>query len=344
MVIRCECLSPIMIDTHGEEAYLDLPAARELERKGHVKILGTMTNEPVGQYVKQIDDLQYLKRDAFAKGGGLKVAWVQDYHKDGGAEISNVTVVSVGTLLGFDIVAVTPENFSRSVLQEADAVVLNNMFEFTDPQFQEILRHIYLSKQPVVKYEHDHREITLRPQIAKRLFDRLDLSVFISPKQQEDHAVALENKLGKKSIVLPLAIDIKKFTNLRNQREEKSCLIPSAKKCAEQAKKFISENPDYHYTCIGADLGGIFLPEVDPEKMAELYNRFETVLHVPDKRGGGERVLFEAVLCGCKVVTNDNAYHKSWEKEWDWTDPSMLAFQLRKAPYAFWRAIRSLVK
>jgi hypothetical protein len=78
--------------------------------------------------------------------------------------------------------------------------------------------------------------------------------------------------------------------------------------------------------------------------MPECYSRYEYVLHLPQKAGGGERVIFEAILCGCLVITNDNACHKSWSEQWDWQNRDVLEFQLRKAPFEFWKQIEQVIK
>ncbi|MDD5348244.1 MAG: hypothetical protein PHT59_06505, partial [Candidatus Omnitrophica bacterium] len=75
------------------------------------------------------------------------------------------------------------------------------------------------------------------------------------------------------------------------------------------------------------------------EDMPALYSAHETVLHMPDKVGGGERVVFEAVLCGCKVAANGNAAHQSWREVFDWENPEILRERLARAPYEFWREV-----
>ena len=83
------------------------------------------------------------------------------------------------------------------------------------------------------------------------------------------------------------------------------------------------------------------LPECSVDKMPAIYSEYETVVHLPEKAGSGERVLFEAVLCGCEVITNSNGSHSSWPF---WQDEKVLREKLRAAPYEFWKVVSELVK
>jgi hypothetical protein len=228
-------------------------------------------------------------------------------------------------------------------------VVVNNIFEFADTDFNFLMERLYSGRVPYVKYEHDHREITERKVKAQRLFDNATLSVFISPLQRTNHVTAFGKQLEEKSIALPLAIDVSKFTLLDEMRIGNSVLVPSMEKCRENTVDFMVKHPEYCYTIVGyADFPA--MPNVKVHNRAQvnempvLYNRHEFILHLPQKIGGGERVVFEAVLCGCKVITNDNSAHTSWIQHWDWKDRSVLEEQLQKAPYAFWKAIDSCLQ
>ncbi len=54
--------------------------------------------------------------------------------------------------------------------------------------------------------------------------------------------------------------------------------------------------------------GGVAISDmVDPEKLALIYNLTDTVIIPADINGGGERAVWEALSCGCKVeVEEDN--------------------------------------
>jgi hypothetical protein len=55
---------------------------------------------------------------------------------------------------------------------------------------------------------------------------------------------------------------------------------------------------------------------VSPEELVMLYNRAKTVYMPSDIFGGGERVVWEALACGCDVeIEEDNPKLKSLLKE-----------------------------
>lgn len=342
-MIKCKCLSKVMKETHGDTGYFEIDVARKLERAGHVEI-AELPRSDLG--VEQ--DTDYLYKDGFEQAGSVaKIAWVQDYDKDGGAELSNYLVVKIGKMLGYDIVGVTSKNLNLKVLDHADIIVLNNFFNFRDEFRQLLLKTCYSGRVPYVKYEHDHREITERKVQGERLFMQSALNVFISPLQMRNHLAAFGDKIGERSIVLPLAIDTEKYRLCPEvERVPGSTLIPSFNKCVNNTLDHIIKNPDRQYTVIGhydsIKKNVKDIPPVLPDEMPKLYNQFETVLHLPQKVGGGERVVFEAALCGCKVITNENSAHTTWKEKFDWENRDVLEAMLQKAPYEFWRAVCQL--
>jgi hypothetical protein len=335
-MIRCDVTSDEMRRVHGTVVHLELPLAMRLQAAGHVKIIETLGE------ARQAKVSGYLFRDGFKNTGDLRVAWIQDYDKDGGAELSNFVVVDAGERLGLDIVSVTPAGFNLKTLENADVIVVNNFFNFGEDNYQKILKALYELKKPFVKYEHDHREVTERRQQAERLFNASSLNIFISPLQLKNHVTAFP---GIGGTILPLAIDVDRFKPVEGTvRAAGSVLVPSFEKCRANATKYIIEHPEREYAIVGfVDMPGQknvkSIRKVKAEDMPKLYSEHQYMLHVPDKVGGGERVLFEAVLCGCKVICNENAAHSSWAELWDWRDPAVLRERLAKAPYEFWREV-----
>lgn len=327
---------------HGDVVHLNIEIARKMQARGEVKIIQSISGEPFEPRLRELDDSAYLTRKSFSNDGKVRVAWVQDYHKNGGAELSNFIVVRAGNNCGFDIVGITPVNFDIEILKQSDIAVINNFFEFTEEQKNILVEYLYTSKKPYIKYEHDHREIA-RPAFSSRLFGCSSLSVFISPSQMERHKRIINTD---KSLALPLAIDTEKFVNTSKDRNAESIFVPSFDKCKINALKFMSENANKKYTIIG-HIDSVHINEcsvLQPcslEKIVQLYNEHSNVLHVPDKPGGGERVIFEAVLCGCNVICNENASHSSWDF---WKNEKELRKRLNSAPYEFWKLVEKCLQ
>lgn len=271
----------------------------------------------------------------------MKIAWVQDYsRRHGGAELSNKAVVSVGERLGFDVVGVTPKNFPEAVLATCDLVVVNNFWQFSDRQTRLVME--VLKQKPFVKYEHDSRELG-RPEFAKRLFLNSALNVFLSPAHLARHKAALECD----GMPLPLAIETARYTPVPSvKRIPGRALIvggwAKGGKTAGSLGRYVQEYSDLEFASVGHQIPGVAvtLPFAEPANMPAIYSSAEHLVHLPDCFCAGERVIFEAALCGCKVTMNSNVGHASWGR--DLTDPDGLRAWLDQAPYEFWRMIEGI--
>lgn len=274
----------------------------------------------------------------------MRVAWVQDNSRPhGGAETSNRCVVAAGERLGFDIVGITPENFHLRVLEECDVVIVNNFFQFKPEQVRVVLHTIWDNRKPYVKYEHDSRELG-RAGFAKRLFNESILNVFLSPHHYNNH----RTHLGCDGVALPLAIDVDMFRPVPNtKRDMRKALIVGGwrkgGKTAGSLGKYIQQRQELNYVSVGFEFPRTTcIPHVTLKEMPALYSSAGWLIHLPDIVCAGERVFFEAALCGCQVVANNNVGHLSWR--WDLSDVEGLRTWLRQAPYDFWKAVHSAVK
>jgi len=297
------------------------------------------TCEPIVSY-RRIKKEVYHEAKSFSGVEVTKrrVAWVQDMVKRGGAEISNELVIKVGIDCGNEIILVI--NFMdaseiRRILRESDLIIVNNIFHFSKEQMDEIKKILFTGK-PYVKYDHDFREL-MRPEFGKELLGRSVLNVFISPLHRDEY----RRELGVDGICLPLAIDVDFFKPVPGvERKEKSVL---AVRDGADIQWFIDENPDFRFTILSdrrIDLSGDKLKVIQEppyEKMPEVYSEHEYFLYCRKDLGTGARVVFEAALCGCKVIMNEKVGHKSWG--FNFEDVDGLRAILRKAPYEFWREI-----
>lgn len=283
-----------------------------------------------------------------AGNGAVKhfdIVWVQDAELGfvGGAELSGEEVLRIGQECGFDIGLITPGTFDIDVLRNAKILVLNNLFGFSDECFRALQAVIFEQKVPYVKYEHDHRELG-RLEFSRRLFRNALLNVFISPKHRDNH----REIIGVDGLVLPLAIDCSKYCAVQGvERKKGTALVSNVRnfKVWSTLQAYVSDHPEIEFTILGDVVihGNNVAHEgkVPPEDMPALYSRFEYLVHLLDGWGAGERVVFEAALCGCKVICNDKVGHASWGG--DFTETDNLRRWLTQAPYEFWRTIERIM-
>jgi len=271
-----------------------------------------------------------------------KVAWIQDNSKEGGAEKSNKFLREKGNDFGFEINLVTPNDFNITHLNNCDLLIINNFYEFEIDQMNKIYNLIYEDRKLYVKYDHDHREAS-RPHISQQLFAMSKLNVFISPKHKELFMNSLGSQLEENSIILPLAIDTTKYINKNSNREKNSVLVPCLRKCNSNFKNFIEKHINDKFYIIGDyDYHGSNIKKLSNQNddgMIRLYNMCETVYHEPDTFWAGERIYFEALLCGCKVICNENVGHISWNFE-----INVLKEKLDNAILIFWSKIDEIIK
>ena len=268
----------------------------------------------------------------------MKVAWVQDISRPhGGAENSNRTVVAVGEKMGHDIVGVTPENFNPMVVSNADVLVINNFWQF--PREMAAILHIAMWQKgtPYAVYSHDYRDLRNRKEMAKKMFGRSRLNVFISPKHHDDYC----SGLGCEGITLPLAIDVDLFRPVPGvPRDPEAVLVVGGWLRGGKFSKQLAEfSKGKKVLSVGIQFDGArVIPHRPLEKMPEVYSSVSALAHFPGIECAGERVVFEAALCGVQTFhLGEMVGHASWG--FDLTDRDALARVLSFAPVQFWQEV-----
>jgi hypothetical protein len=351
-IVTVRLLEKALTDHYGPTRRIELDKALLGEAKGKWRIIredddqhyDTRVMSPEGQ---EVDHNPLARADVHGQTYATKeikkkrIGWVQDLVRVGGAEISNQEVRRVGNDCGFEVMMITPESLQNNEqLTSVDLFILNNIWYFSQEQMAVILRTIYAGT-PYVKYEHDYRELQ-RPEFSTKLFNQSKLNVFLSPKHLKDYQKGLKCD----GLCLPLAIDINHFKPAEKaERKENSALVFNTpnRKLGKSGEDFIKANPEMMFTILSNNnvpaLGTniVLSPPVPYKDLPMLYSAHEYLVHLPDRDWAGERIIFEAALCGCKVIANDHVGHMSWKK--DLTDNKGLAEWLTQAPYEFWKRV-----
>jgi glycosyltransferase involved in cell wall biosynthesis len=342
-MVAVENIDEALRRTYGVRMRISRDKALLGERKGKWRIIDPLERPSTksAAEVKVAVSAQEAKRVK-----KTRIAWIQDNAIDwkGGAEFSARQVMAVGEQCGFHIEMMTPAGFSSDVLANADLIVLNNLWHFSGEQMRAILAVLFERRVPYVKYEHDHRELT-RPEFSRRLFERAAANVFLSPLHRDNH----RENLGATGECIPLAIDVDAYRPAPGvERIPGTALVCNVRtiKTWDRLKEYVSSHPEIMFSVLATNnvIQGKnvkMLPPAPPEKMPELYSAHEFLVHLPDAWCAGERVVLEAALCGCKVVTNERVGHASWG--WDLADAEPLRERLADAPYEFWRLIDGIV-
>lgn len=359
--VKCKVIDDNMRRHLGDFAFYDEAKAQELSSLGLIEVPSEDGEEQAPPARSPSSPPpgapDYLTRGAGFRDDavGYRVAWVQDFSKVGGAELSNYEVVRVGESLGYDIIGVTPALFDVRALNQADIVIINNMFEFSGPQLTTIREFLHEKRVPYVKYEHDYRELR-RLNISRPLFRDASLVVFISPKHRDEHAASLGWEAVERSICLPLAMNPENYGPVKGvEREEGLTLLPAVKKTDPKVMvEYLEEHPTRKLMLLGqcqAPLPQdrvIYAKRVPPVDMPRVYSRCEFVLHKPRQKWAGERIFFEALLCGCTCIADENVGHRSWIAEWQMETKAgkrvQIAKYLKQAPADFWSAVEGVLR
>ena len=342
-IVAVENIDEALRRTYGTRMRISRDKALLGERKGKWRIIDPAERPSTrsAAEVKVATGAKEAKRVRKAR-----ISWVQDNEVDwrGGAEFSARHVVEVGERCGFHVEPMTPSSFRADAMANAELVVLNNLWHFSGEQMRAILAVLFEMRVPYVKYEHDHRELT-RPEFSRRLFERAVMNVFLSPVHRENH----RDGIGAAGECIPLAIDVNAYRPVPGiQRVPGTALVSNVRtiKTWDRLKEYVFGHPEITFTVLATN--GIIqgknvktIPPVLPEKMPELYSAHEYLVHLPDAWCAGERVIFEAALCGAKIIANEKVGHMSWG--WDLADTEALRERLIDAPYEFWRLVDGIV-
>jgi len=177
--------------------------------------------------------------------------------------------------------------------------------------------------------------------LAHKLFSRSALNVYVSPLHQR----MIENILGETSLpeafVLKPVIDGSVFYDRKGERDIEYLfvgVIGEAKGLAAMRERF--RNSDIHFVgkiAPGERLGfGAYHGSRPYREIPELMNRAKHFVFLPRWPEPQGRVVIEAALCGCELITNQNVGATSFP--FNISDPGNFV----AAKEEFWIAVEGL--
>lgn len=295
-----------------------------------------------GQYGAECMRLMTPERVSEAFQGffnGKRIAYLHDTPLTyvGGAEITTKGMVKAGRDLGYTVRVFDNETPIEQFysLYGYDLIILSNIWRFSDEAMGIIMKAI--RTVPYVKYEHDHdglgeKALGKWPQAdyAKKIYGNSALNIFVSPAHQADYA-----SLGD-GICIPELLDTEMFVPVKGvKRNPNTALIAVPGKWnLETLKKYTKENPKLQIDVLEDPIPHIVMPT--------LYSKYEYFAHFPERKWPCDRVIFEAALCGCKIVAGEIVEALSWEK--DLTDQKGLRAWLQEVPQQFWGEIAAVIE
>lgn len=178
---------------------------------------------------------------------------------------------------------------------------------------------------------------------TKKMYQNSQLNVFVSPLHRRTVQKIMGNNVIEKYYEAKPLIDLKQFYNFHKERDIDNLfagVICEAKGIDNMKRQFPKENivligksgkgDDNKY---GKRVG--FVPY---EKMSEYFNRAKYFVFLPRWPEPQGRVVVEAALCGCNLITNGNVGAVSFD--FDIAYPQNII----NAEIEFWDAIERVFK
>jgi len=261
-----------------------------------------------------------------------KIVWAQDispFDFQGGAELNDKAKIIEGIRQGYDINILTPETYSKKAIDNSDLVILSNCARFSKEQLN--------FETPFIIYHHDYHFICCwrlyypvgekcKQGVAKscnswqrNLIKKAKLNIFLSDLHRKAHQYCIPEITLENSKCIPSSIDTEFFKPVQNVERAKDYLyvgVIDNFKGIDNILIYAQENKikvDFYGYEQNTELcdkittqGHSICGKIDYYKLPELYSKYKYAIHLPEHIEPYGRFCIEALLCGCKVITNTN--------------------------------------
>lgn len=288
----------------------------------------------------------------------MKIAWLHNYSYPeyvGGAELTDFYWLKKSKELHLDVQEVT----FGSEIPLADFYILGNTSKFNHQDIKKAIQN-----KPYVCIVHGGKisrgENGILDKEIKDLYGNAKALVCMSPEQ----ATRLKKIIKDKKIILaPPFIDPSIFYNFNKKRAPNSYLyvgairehkgilkiLALAEKNKENTFHFYGPSKDkeaYLLKLIEKTPNCFYYGSVQNSDLPEIMNKYENfVWYLDPKFNDFEsfgRTIVEAILCGIKLKVDEKSFGVfSWD--WDFSNPIMIATELKQYYNSFWRDILNIV-
>lgn len=292
-----------------------------------------------------------------------KIIWLNDLCpacQEGGTQYNDWNHIKFGMRRGYDIDIVTAENIRYRTPMKADLMIVSNSVVLNRSYIKDAVD----AGTRFVVFNHDFNFCKFRlfyPRLDKckicknkdiwmRLFKQSQLQIFLSPKHFEGYLHTFPEIEGFKKAIIPSAIDVGMFKPVKGTKRKKDSIIGvncmSDFKGRENILKYIEDNPKKRFTIVGSDEGLNYpnveeIPYVPNKELPKMYSKHEHFIHLPEGIEPFGRTVMEALLCGCKIIGNDNVGALSYD--WDYSNIEKVRKTLSYASLGFWESIEEAV-
>jgi len=286
----------------------------------------------------------------------MKIGWFNDqdpWLKQGGAALTDFSHIIFGIKeRGVDIDIVTPSNVGGLIDEDYDLLVLSNCVTFP----KETIKH-FCKRFPYIVFTHDYYfckfrlHFSGRPDIKdsplclfwKEIHQGAKKNIFLSPLHREMHEIIFDKEVLGKEICIPSNLETDFWKPNPDVKKIRNSVLNinglAIFKGRYVINDYVKQHPELKFTFAG---GGTqlrlpncqYIGAVTRQKLRELYWQHEYVMLLPETSQPCERVACEALLCGNKILYNDNVGLFSFP--WNFKDRKEVRNLLRQAGPGFW--------
>jgi glycosyltransferase involved in cell wall biosynthesis len=246
--------------------------------------------------------------------------------------------------------------FSESLLRE---IIHNKPFMHLNNAYSDICNLGYLpcsgKSEEICKYKSKSyvKQNLISRDFSTNCFSYRDIvrqsylksiaNIFVSPLHREIISKSVRIPEAHKSLIVNPMINTNDFKNNNTERNIEYLFVgvlSEAKGCFELREKFRDKNihlvGDIHPE-IKLDFG-TYLGKLSYSEIPSIMNRAKNFVYLPRWPEPQGRVVVEAALSGCKLITNENVGALSFP--YDISDPR----NIEKSGERFWEELEELIK
>lgn len=293
----------------------------------------------------------------------MKVAILDDlncFEHEGGAQLNMRGMVRDGIRRGHDIEIFTPQNINTKSLIGTELIIISNVMSFPRSTLKEIC-----AKYPYVFHHKDMNFCNHRiyyPQIEKckscinrefwlPLYQGAKMHIWLSPLHREGFLYSYPELASFKKVVIPSCLEVNRWKPIEGVERKPNTVIAvnslAIFKGRYVVNKYVEQHPELHFTFVGNDAplnlpNCTYLPYVKNEELPALYSAHEYFLHLPPSTEAFGRTGAEALLTGCKIITNENngAFSYDFMRS---QDVNLIRRTLSEAALSYWEELEVLM-
>jgi glycosyltransferase involved in cell wall biosynthesis len=245
-----------------------------------------------------------------------RITLFHDLRLGGGAELSAKYLLSMKP----KSLHVVPSHNMEDA-RGARAAIVSGVEFFQRRQGIRLLEWLWAGRVPYVVWDHHIGLGNLHPGDWKRVFARAKLILFMSPLHRYWREKNFSEAIKQSRVeVLPVGMDPSVFRPMSSVKRKRIavCMMTRMGSKKHGVWKYAEGNgkvPLHVYSDVGdPGIHNVFIyPPRPREELPGIYNGATWHVDLPGRPTAGGNASYEAAMCGCKPIVNENVGSASWD-------------------------------